>query len=165
MVVLAVGAVVHVQRPQLVSIQQQAVAGLAGVQAGQAGGEAGFMGEATGVEGFGEAAFAQLPGPFAELGAAQEGIGGGLLALPAGMGRAWRCSSRRAEWPEMETLVLTAFGTVQSAVEAMSWRIRPLQKPIANPETLRLLVGRALERSSSRCCASGCSGPMRRPWC
>src|SRR5690242_241330 len=57
----------------------------------------------------------------------------------------------RSDWPEMETLVLTAYGTVQSAVEAMRLGTFDfLQKPLPSPEALRLLVGRALERSSLR---------------
>jgi len=57
----------------------------------------------------------------------------------------------RADWPEMETLVLTAYGTVQSAVEAMKLGVFDfLQKPLPSPEALRLLVSRALERSSLR---------------
>ena len=72
------------------------------------------------------------------------------LRMP-GQGGMALLKQARAEWPEMETLVLTAFGTVQSAVEAMKLGAFDfLQKPIANPETLRLLVGRALERSSLR---------------
>ena len=57
----------------------------------------------------------------------------------------------RAEWPEMETIVLTAFGTVQSAVEAMKLGVFDfLQKPLPSPDALRLLASRALERSSLR---------------
>lgn len=57
----------------------------------------------------------------------------------------------RSEWPEMETLVLTAYGTVQSAVEAMKLGAFDfLQKPLPSPEALRLLTSRALERVSLR---------------
>ena len=57
----------------------------------------------------------------------------------------------RSGWPDMEAIVLTAFGTVQSAVEAMKLGAFDfLQKPLPSPEALRLLVGRALERSSLR---------------
>jgi two-component system response regulator FlrC len=57
----------------------------------------------------------------------------------------------RSEWPEMEVVVLTAYGTVQSAVEAMKLGVFDfLQKPLPSPEALRLLVARALERSSLR---------------
>jgi len=53
----------------------------------------------------------------------------------------------RAESPEMEVIVLTAFGSVDSAVEAMKLgAFDYLQKPVASPAELRLLVGRALER-------------------
>lgn len=57
----------------------------------------------------------------------------------------------RSQWPELELIVLTAFGTVQSAVEAMKLGAFDfLQKPLPNPESLRLLVARAIERSSLR---------------
>jgi len=53
----------------------------------------------------------------------------------------------RAESPEMEVIVLTAHGSVDSAVEAMKLgAFDYLQKPIGSPAELRLLVGRALER-------------------
>jgi len=53
----------------------------------------------------------------------------------------------RAEQPEMEILVLTAHGTVESAVEAMKLgAFDYLQKPLSGPDELRLVVSRALER-------------------
>ncbi len=53
----------------------------------------------------------------------------------------------RQEWPETEVIVLTAHGTVDSAVEAMKLgAFEYLQKPISGPPELRLLVRRALER-------------------
>jgi two-component system response regulator FlrC len=53
----------------------------------------------------------------------------------------------RAESPETEVIVLTAHGSVDSAVEAMKLgAFDYLQKPIGSPAELRLLVGRALER-------------------
>jgi two-component system, NtrC family, response regulator AtoC len=53
----------------------------------------------------------------------------------------------RAESPEMEVIVLTAYGSVDSAVEAMKLgAFDYLQKPVASPTELRLLVGRAMER-------------------
>ncbi|MBN1771356.1 MAG: sigma-54-dependent Fis family transcriptional regulator, partial [Deltaproteobacteria bacterium] len=55
----------------------------------------------------------------------------------------------RAEQPEVEVIVLTAHGTVDSAVEAMKLgAFDYLQKPVGSPAELRLLVGRALERRS-----------------
>ena len=49
--------------------------------------------------------------------------------------------------PEMQIIVLTAHGTVDSAVEAMKLgAFDYLQKPIASPSELRMLVSRALER-------------------
>ena len=52
----------------------------------------------------------------------------------------------RAEQPELEVVVLTAFGTVDTAVEAMKLgAFDYLQKPIGGPAELRLLARRALE--------------------
>jgi two-component system, NtrC family, response regulator AtoC len=53
----------------------------------------------------------------------------------------------RVEQPEMEIIVLTAHGTIESAVEAMRLgAFDYLQKPIGSPAQLRLLAARALER-------------------
>jgi two-component system, NtrC family, response regulator AtoC len=53
----------------------------------------------------------------------------------------------RAEQPETEVLVLTAYGTVETAVEAMRLgAFDYLQKPLSSPVELRLVVARALER-------------------
>jgi len=53
----------------------------------------------------------------------------------------------RAEQPEMEVIVLTAHGSVETAVEAMRLgAFDYIQKPIGSPGKLRLLVSRALER-------------------
>jgi two-component system response regulator FlrC len=55
----------------------------------------------------------------------------------------------RAEQPEMEVIVLTAHGSVETAVEAMKLgAFDYLRKPIASPGELRLLASRALERRS-----------------
>ena len=55
----------------------------------------------------------------------------------------------RAEQPDMEVIVLTAYGTVETAVDAMKLgAFDYLQKPIASPAELRLIVSRALERRS-----------------
>ena len=52
----------------------------------------------------------------------------------------------RSEQPEMQVIVLTAHGTVDSAVEAMKLgAFDYLSKPISGPAELRLLVERALE--------------------
>jgi two-component system, NtrC family, response regulator AtoC len=52
----------------------------------------------------------------------------------------------KAELPELEVIVLTAHGTVDTAVEAMKLgAFDYLQKPIASPAELRLLVNRAVE--------------------
>jgi two-component system response regulator FlrC len=53
----------------------------------------------------------------------------------------------RAEQPDTEVIVLTAHGTVDTAVEAMKLgAFDYLQKPLSSPTELRLLVNRALER-------------------
>ncbi len=55
----------------------------------------------------------------------------------------------KKEQPEVEVLVLTAHGTVDSAVEAMKLGAYDyVQKPIGSPAELRLIVERALERKS-----------------
>jgi two-component system response regulator FlrC len=55
----------------------------------------------------------------------------------------------RAEQPEMEVIVLTAHGSVETAVEAMKLgAFDYIRKPIGSPGELRLLASRALERRS-----------------
>jgi len=55
----------------------------------------------------------------------------------------------RAERPEMEVIVLTAYGTVATAIEAMKLgAFDYLQKPISSPAELRLVVSRAVERQA-----------------
>ena len=57
----------------------------------------------------------------------------------------------RAEQPEVEVVVLTAHGSVETAVEAMKLGVFDfLQKPIDSPAALRLLAARALERGRLR---------------
>ncbi len=56
----------------------------------------------------------------------------------------------RSEYPETGVVLITAFGTVESAVDAMRLgAIDYITKP-ANPDSLRLVVGRALEYLSLR---------------
>ncbi|MBW2528678.1 MAG: sigma-54-dependent Fis family transcriptional regulator [Deltaproteobacteria bacterium] len=53
----------------------------------------------------------------------------------------------RREQPEVEVIVLTAHGSVESAVQAMKLGAFDfLQKPLSGPDELRLLVSRAVER-------------------
>ncbi|MEZ4403009.1 MAG: sigma-54 dependent transcriptional regulator [Kofleriaceae bacterium] len=53
----------------------------------------------------------------------------------------------KAEQPEVEVIVMTAFGAVDTAVEAMKLgAFDYLQKPLGGPDELRLVVERALER-------------------
>ena len=57
----------------------------------------------------------------------------------------------RAEAPEMEVIVLTAHGTVETAVEAMRLgAFDYLTKPLSGPAELRLLAQRALEHRALR---------------
>jgi two-component system response regulator AtoC len=57
----------------------------------------------------------------------------------------------RAEQPELEVIVVTAHGSVESAVEAMKLgAFDYLQKPLSGPDELRLLAARALERRALR---------------
>jgi DNA-binding response OmpR family regulator len=67
------------------------------------------------------------------------------LRMPGGLGGMDVLRRARAEWPDMQVVVLTAHGTVGEAVEAM--RIGAfdfIEKPIASPDALRRLVTRAL---------------------
>jgi two-component system response regulator AtoC len=57
----------------------------------------------------------------------------------------------KAEQPDAEVIVMTAYGSVESAVEAMKLGAYDyLQKPIGSPAELRLIVARALERRRLR---------------
>src|SRR5580698_7003833 len=57
----------------------------------------------------------------------------------------------RAELPETEVIVMTAHGTVDTAVEAMKLgAFEYLQKPLSGPDELRLLVQRAAEHRGLR---------------
>ena len=68
------------------------------------------------------------------------------LNMPGSMGGLDVLRRARAEWPETQFVVLTAHGTVDTAVEAMRLGAFDfLQKPIAGPDELRRLVGRALK--------------------
>lgn len=53
----------------------------------------------------------------------------------------------KAQLPEMEVVVLTAYGTVKTAVEAMKMgAIDFLQKPLSGPDEIRMIAARAIER-------------------
>jgi two-component system response regulator AtoC len=57
----------------------------------------------------------------------------------------------RAEQAEVEVIVLTAHGTVETAVEAMKLgAFEYLAKPLSGPDELRLVVARAVERRGLR---------------
>jgi two-component system response regulator FlrC len=73
----------------------------------------------------------------------------------------------RAEQPEIEVIVMTAHGTVDTAVEAMKLgAFEYLQKPLSGPDELRLLVQRAAEHRGLRDHAEGATlqaGPKGPP--
>jgi two-component system response regulator FlrC len=68
------------------------------------------------------------------------------LRMPGSLNGIDLLRTAKAEMPELEVIVLTAHGTVETAVEAMKLgAFDYLQKPVSSPAELRLLVGRALE--------------------
>ncbi len=68
------------------------------------------------------------------------------LRMP-GMGGMQLLQTAQAEQPEVEFIVLTAHGNVESAVQAMKLGAFDfIQKPVSGPAELRLLAARALER-------------------
>jgi two-component system response regulator FlrC len=57
----------------------------------------------------------------------------------------------RADQPDLETVVLTAHGTIATAVDAMKLgAFDYLTKPLSGPDELRMVVARALERRRLR---------------
>lgn len=71
----------------------------------------------------------------------------------------------KAAQPETEVVVLTAFGSIETAVEAMqAGAFDYLQKPVGSPAELRLLVQRALERRAllTHKASAGASGSTPR---
>ncbi len=74
------------------------------------------------------------------------------LSMPV-MGGMELLRAIRREQPEIEVIVLTAHGSIESAVEAMKeGAFDYLQKPVQSPAALRLVVARAVERH--RLCAA-----------
>jgi two-component system, NtrC family, response regulator AtoC len=72
------------------------------------------------------------------------------LRMP-GQDGMWLLRKVRAEQPEVEVVVLTAHGSVDTAVEAMKLgAFEYLQKPIGGPDELCLVAARALERRRLR---------------
>jgi two-component system response regulator AtoC len=73
-----------------------------------------------------------------------------------------------AEQPELQAIVLTAHGNVETAVAAMKLgAFDYLQKPPSGPAELRLLVARALERKSLLALRErelGAAAPIRLSW-
>lgn len=65
----------------------------------------------------------------------------------------------RAQWPETQVIVLTAFGTVSTAVEAMRLGAFDfLEKPLESPAAIRKIVGRALNWRGRAAIARSASG-------
>ena len=70
----------------------------------------------------------------------------------------------KAEQPEVEIIVMTAHGSVDSAVEAMKLgAFDYLQKPMGGPDELRLVVARAIERRRLLDARVGASASMEIP--
>jgi len=70
----------------------------------------------------------------------------------------------RAELPEVEVVVMTAHGTVDTAVEAMKLgAFEYLQKPLSGPDELRLLVQRAAEHRGLRDRAAATASVQKGP--
>lgn len=62
----------------------------------------------------------------------------------------------KSEQPEIEVIMLTAHGSVETAVEAMKiGAFDYLEKPLEGPDTLRLMVARAVERHDLRALKEG----------
>ena len=69
------------------------------------------------------------------------------LRMPGALDGMALLRKARAEQPDMEVIVLTAYGTVETAVEAMKLgAFDYLTKPIGSPAELRMATARALER-------------------
>lgn len=73
------------------------------------------------------------------------------LRMPGALGGMDLLRSIQNDQPDVEVIVLTAHGSVDSAVEAMKLgAFDYLQKPVSSPAELRLLAGRALEHRRLR---------------
>lgn len=95
------------------------------------------------------------------------------LNMPGELGGIDLLRHARAECPETQFLVLTAHGTVETAVEAMRLGAYDfLRKPVAGPDELRALVTRALNwrathlarqrEAAPATCGDGGAAPARR---
>lgn len=68
------------------------------------------------------------------------------LRMPGPLDGIGLLKAARAAHPEMKVIVLTAYGTVGTAVDAMKLGANDyLEKPVSGPTELRILVSRALE--------------------
>ncbi len=88
------------------------------------------------------------------------------LKMP-GMGGTALLERIREDHPEVEVIVLTAYGTVESAVHAMKLgAFDYIQKPVSSPSEVRLLVQRAAERYRARGLSEvgGEGGEIRLTW-
>lgn len=70
----------------------------------------------------------------------------------------------RARWPGMQVIVLTAYGSIATAVEAMRLgAFHFLEKPFDSPEALRRLAARALNWRGVPVVARGAAEPVSAP--
>lgn len=69
------------------------------------------------------------------------------LRMPGALDGVDLLRKAKTDQPELEVIVLTAHGTVDTAVEAMRLgAFDYLEKPVSSPSELRLIVSRALEQ-------------------
>jgi len=109
-----------------------------------------FMADALGDAGYTVAQAADGGAALALLGKSSFHVVLTDLRMPSVDGMALLQTIRR-EAPDTEVIVLTAYGSIENAVEAMKQgAFDYLQKPISSPAALRLTVARALERHRLR---------------
>jgi two-component system response regulator FlrC len=105
-----------------------------------------FLADALGDEGHETATAADGMAALAELHARAFDLMITDLRMPGALDGIDLLRKAKTDQPEMEVIVLTAHGTVDTAVEAMKLgAFDYLQKPVSSPSELRLLVSRALE--------------------
>jgi two-component system response regulator FlrC len=107
-----------------------------------------FVAEALEADGYETAAVGSAESALAELAKSSFGLLFTDLKMP-GIGGLELLTRAREMQPELEVIVLTAQGSVDTAVEAMKLGAFDfIQKPVSGPQELRLLAARALERRS-----------------
>jgi two-component system, NtrC family, response regulator AtoC len=107
-----------------------------------------FVAEALEEDGTATLAVASGQAALAELGRQSYALMFTDLKMPGMSGLELLAKARELE-PELEVVVLTAQGSVDTAVEAMRLGAFDfIQKPVSGPQELRLIAARALERRS-----------------